>query len=500
MALPQGGPWPPSPHGIALQQMALWSAWWIGDPEGLSSVYGAVGGGATSDFFANRQGGVIPTLARFFWGRPSVTGQRKTRLHVPLAADIATASADLLFSEPPQFIVEGNANAEARADEIMNVGTLHSELLEAAEACSALGGGWLRLVWDQDVADHVMLDTVPADSAIGEWRWGHLSAVTFFTETRNDKTVTRHLERHEPGRILHGLYRGDDKTLGHPTALVDHPSTAPYADLVDEEGAIPTGVEGLTATYAANMRPQRRWRKIQSLSELGRSDFDGVEQLMDALDETYTSWMRDIRLAKARLVVPEFMLNDLGKGQGAAWDEDQEIYSALNMQPNASGDSITAHQFSIRVTEHRDTASQIVNDILRSAGYSQSTLDADSEGALTATEVVAREQTSARTRAKKTRYWSQALDPLLTTWLELDAVVFSTRAQGTVTVQWPDSSQPDQEALSRTVNALNQAGAVSTDTKVRMVHTDWDEEEIQAEVERVQAETGAAVPDLGPFA
>src|SRR5660398_304014 len=74
MALPQGGPWPPSPHGIALQQMALWSAWWIGDPEGLSSVYGAVGGGATSDFFADRQGGIIPTLAKFFWGRPSVTG------------------------------------------------------------------------------------------------------------------------------------------------------------------------------------------------------------------------------------------------------------------------------------------------------------------------------------------------------------------------------------------------------------------------------------------
>src|SRR5660398_42533 len=217
-------------------------------------------------------------------------------------------------------------------------------------------------------------------------------------------------------------------------------------------------------------------------------------------DETYTSWMRDIRLAKARLVVPEFMLQDLGKGQGAAWDEDQEIYSALNMQPNSSGDTIKAQQFAIRVAEHKDTSVQLVNDILRSAGYSQSTLDADSEGALTATEVVAREQTSARTRAKKTRYWSQALDPLLTTWLELDAVVFKTRAQGTVTVQWPDSSQPDQEALSRTVNALNQAAAVSTDTKVRMVHTDWAEEEIQAEVERVQAETGAAVPDLGPFA
>jgi A118 family predicted phage portal protein len=520
MSLPTGGAWPPSPYNVSLAQQAVWSAWYTGDPEGLSSIYGSASASSHpigQDFFG-REGGILPAVARFFWGRPSLTGQRKARLHVPLAADIATASGDLLFSEPPQFLAQGElelrkeqgkdytpSKVQAHLDEHLNTGSFHAYLLEAAELCAALGGGWLRLVWDADVADRVMVDSVPADSAYGEWRWGVLQAVTFFTEYIDAADTAksqayRHLERHEPGRVLHGLYLGDAKRLGRMVPLVDHPSTALFADLVDEDGAIPTGVKGLTAAYVANIRPQRRWRKVDGLCELGRSDYDGVEPLMDALDETYTSWMRDVRLAKARIIVPEFMLTDLGKGKGAGWDEDQEVFTRLNIAPNEqAGDKITPQQFAIRVQEHADTARAIVQEILRSAGYSGSTFDDGQEAAQTATEVVAKERTSARTRDKKTRYWSQALEPLLTTWLELDALVFKSGAVGAVEVQWPDASQPDMESLSRTVNALNQAEAISTLVKVRMLHPDWSEEEIAGEVEAIKSEHAMSVPDLGPL-
>ena len=508
MTLPAGGTaWPPPPHGTALAQMAVWSAWWVGDPEGLAAAYNSASGGV-SDFFnrpAQSAGGVVGAAARLFWGRPTASGQRKSRLHVPLAADIATASADLLFSEPPQFLLMGgNDAADKRVDEVLNAGTMHAAMLEAAEIAAALGGGWLRLVWDTDVTDHVMVDAVSADAAIGEWRWGLLQAVTFFTEYATDTQgkVLRHLERHEPGRVLHGLYEGDRDKLGRTIPLADHPSTEPYAELVDADGAIATGVKTLTASYVANMRPQRRWRKIDALRELGRSDFDGVEALMDALDETYTSWMRDIRLGKARLIVPEFMLKDLGKGKGAAFDEDQEIYAALNIAPveSATFSQVTPHQFDIRVDDHRDTAAALVDEILRTAGYSPSTFGAGEEGGVaTATEVVSRERQSARTRDKKSRYWSQALDTLLTTWLELDAHVFSTGATGVVTTQWPEAVQADPESLARTVNTLRQAQAASTHTLVAMLHPDWNEEAIKAETDLVMAESGMAVPDIGPL-
>lgn len=513
MSLPIGGPWPPPPQGIAFQQQAIWSAWLVGDPSGLAEVYsgyGAAGSPLEYEFSRNNapdsSPGLINRVARFFWARPSTYGTPKARVHVPLASDIATASADLLFSEPPQFVVDeegGNQQAKDRIDQLLNNGNFNAELIECAEIAAALGGGWLRLVWDTDVADYVMIDAVSADMAYGEWRWGQLQSVTFFTEytqSNGGREVIRHLERHEPGAILHGLYQGEAKSLGQAIPLTEHPATLPYAELVNSEGAIPTGVKSLTAVYVANMRPQRRWRRVEELANLGRSDYDGVEELMDALDETYTSWMRDIRLAKSRIIVPEFMLDNLGSGKGAAWDEDKEVYTALAIAPNDNAtQAITAQQFAIRVTEHMTTAKQLVDEILRSAGYSANTFGGGEQGMTTATEVQSRERESDRTRDKKTRYWSQSLEPILTTWLELDAAIFGTGARGEVEIIWADDSQPEPEALARTAELLNRAAAASTDTKVRMLHPNWDEEEIAAEVLLIQDESGGNLPEIGPM-
>ncbi|MCL4293905.1 MAG: capsid protein, partial [Acidimicrobiia bacterium] len=74
-----------------------------------------------------------------------------------------------------------------------------------------MGGVYLRTVWDTQVADHPMLDVVHADRAVPEFRWGRLVAVTFWrtlTADRAAAVVWRHLERHEPGVIFHGLFEG----------------------------------------------------------------------------------------------------------------------------------------------------------------------------------------------------------------------------------------------------------------------------------------------------
>jgi hypothetical protein len=513
MGLPSGGtPWPPPPYDVALKQQALWDAWLTGDRAGLASAYGAAEPSRARTDFSSREGGVLPTIARFFWGRPSASGEPRYKLHVPLAADIATASADLLFSEPPQFIArDGSTKAKARVDECLNQGSFHAGLLEAAELAAGLGGCWLRLAWDEELFGQVIVEALAADSAMGEWRWGKLEAVTFFTDLALDKQkdqVFRHLERHEPGAILHGLYRGTTTELGQPIALGEHPATAVYLsglEIGTEAGTNPkqvfidTKVKSLTAVYVANMRPQKRWRKIEGLQELGRSDFDGVEPLMDALDECLTSWMRDLRLAKARLIVPEFFLEALGKGKGATFDEDREIFTALNIAPKMEeAGKITPQQFEIRVEQHKATADQLIDHILDSAGYSPSTFGRGGEGDKTATEVVSRERKSARTRDKKTRYWSQAFG-ILDTWAELDSIVFHKGAKAPITVKWPDASQPDQEALARTMQTLRTAEAASTSVLVAMWHPDWTEKQITQEVADILSESGRSVPDLGPL-
>jgi len=69
-----------------------------------------------------------------------------------------------------------------------------------------------------------------------------------------------------------------------------------------------------------------------------------------------------------------------------------------------------------------------------------------------------------------------------------------------VSTVWVDDEKPDPKALADEVAAATQAGAMSTDTKVRRLHPDWDEDKIAAEVKLIRDEMGMAVPDIGPVA
>lgn len=507
MPLPTGGAWPPPELRCVFDKLTVWSAWYSGDPDQLSAVYGGQNGydPSGSGFFASQQGGFKAKAARafqrWFWGQRPPQGERRTKLHVPLASDIAATSADLLFSEPPSITVEDTATQD-RLDELVDDG-MHATLLEAAEIDAALGGVYLRVVWDQALDDHPWLSSVHPDAAVPEWRWGRLVAVTFWRVIAADgEKVVRHLERHEPGAILHGVYEGDGDTLGRRVPLTEYADTAALAEVLTDGDTIATGITALTAEYVPNMRPNRVWRNTPAAAHLGRADIQGSEPLLDALDETYTSWMRDIRLAKGRLIVPSVYLQSQGRGQGATFDADQELFTGLEMLPQqGAGPGITVNQFAIRVDEHERTSRAIVAQVLRAAGYATQTFGETGDVAQTATEVTARERRSYVTRDRKIVYWRPALTRMLQVLLAIDAAVFGSKvdAEERPDLAFGDGVSEDPKSVAETLALLTQAEAISTELKVRMQHPDWDDDQVGEEVQRIRDDTGAAVPDPTSF-
>lgn len=484
--------WPPRALAPALEAMNTWDIWWSGDPDRLERLYGGGHGGGPDPKRAQYAGGLVGRVARWWWGTPPAPGERRTKLHVPIAGDICGGSANLLFSEPPKFVV-GDPATQARLDEMVDDGML-ATLQTAAEVGAALGGVYLRPVYDRDMADAPWLDAVHADRAVPEFRWGRLAAVTFWRIVHEDDgQVWRHLERHEPGSIEHGLYQGTKSKLGRPVPLEDHPETEGFAAVVTDEGLIETGYTGLDVSYTPN-DVSRRWRAVPELQHLGRSDLDGVEPLMDSLDETYASWMRDIRLGKGRIVVPDAYLQSSGPGRGASWNPDQEAYSGVNMLARGDGAQMTVAQFAIRVQEHRDTAEELVNQILRSAGYSGQTFGIGGDVAVTATESNAKERRSMTTRGRKILRTRPGLGNAVHALLAVDRHVFGTRlTPQRPTIEFYDSVQEDPLSLANTADVLKRAQAASTETLVRMVHPEWDADMVAAEVGRILAETGQAV-------
>ncbi|WP_457028097.1 phage portal protein [Kitasatospora sp. P5_F3] len=492
-------PWPPTAAPIA-QSLADWDAWFSCSADRLAARYDNRTDRQLPGTFASQyRGGLVGSVARWFWGEPISPNRSESKVHVPIAGDIARVSAGLLFSEPPKLTAL-NKPTQQRLDELTP--QLHPALAESAEEGAALGGTYLRVVWDDSVSDRPWVDSVAADCAAPEFSYGRLRAVTFWQVVGGSgHTVYRHLERHERGVIFHGLYQGTSSSLGQAVPLTESPATAPLAKQVDAQGAIDTGApDHLTAVYVPNMRPARAWRHVPAARGWGQSDYQGVEPLMDMLDQTYSSWQRDIINGLGRIIAPNSMLQSLGAGQGAAWDSSKSVFTGLDMLPRA-GDSnpLTVVQFAIRVKEHSDTSNGLVEQIARQAGYSAATFGATSDGqAVTATEIKARERRSMATRARKALYWGPGLSDIVAALLAVEAGPRFGVDGITVedpAVEFQDSISDSPREMAETASFLRQAEAASTETLVRMQHPDWDDKQVSKETDAILAESGRAVTD-----
>lgn len=482
--------WPPIDPAVRTA-LADWSAWYSGDADKLAWQYANRGLRNPVTRPSQLRGGMVGRFSRWWWGQPTLLGERRSKIHIPLASDISRASADLLFSEPPAITVEDSATQDRINDLIEN--GLHATLLESAELGSALGGSYLRVVWDKAVRPLPWISAVAGDAAVPEFRYGVLTAVTFWTVIECDgKRYVRHLERHEPGRILHGVYEGSVDNLGKSVPLTGYSATESLAAEVN------TGAKALTAAYLPNMRPARAWRDIPSSAYWGNSDYQGVESLFDAIDETYSSWMRDIRLAKGRVILSGQYLTSGSPGQGAGWDEDREVYAALNIPPTSDA-GITINQFAIRHAEHRSTIEALKQEAIEMAGYSTATFGEPDGAALTATEVRARQARTLTTRGRKTLYATPGLADILEALLQVEA---GSAFGGTgITaerprIEWQDSISESPQDLAQTASLLLTAEAASTETRVRLVNKDWDDDQVADEVQRILAEQGRTpLPD-----
>lgn len=530
MPMPDGGHWPPLPWAHAYQAYREWNAWYTGEPDLLTEVYTNrrdvpyTPRVRTSQY----QGGVFGRAARWLWGDPPREDSKDPRVHIPAPADLARVSADLMFSEPPTLSLPKHmqpppevpdapvpgepakadtapkrAAATPTEERLAALGQEMAELLlEGAETAAALGDTYLRVTVDREVCpDRAFLTRVDADGALPQYRNGFLVEVTFWTLLECDGTkYVRLLEHHTRGRIEYGLYVGSDTELGRRVPLTEHADAAYLTELVDGDSGQDTGLKDkLAVVLWPNIGPQRRWRTVPHLRNLGRSDFDGIEPLFNALDVVWSSWMRDIDLGRGRVIVPDVYLSSLGAGNGAYFDQGREYFVGLNMLPKPGGESqmLTISQFEIRVEQHRDTADAIWREILKAPRYSEQTFGEQGDGgaAVTATEVSANQKTSFTTRDRKLMIAKRVIADAVELILAVEKALNLPAARGVEVIRPEvvpgEVVSPDPLTTAETSQLLKAAGAASTYTLVEMNHPGWDKEQIDAEVMRIEGDLQA---------
>ncbi|MDQ0854792.1 A118 family predicted phage portal protein [Arthrobacter sp. V4I6] len=513
MALPDNGTaWPPKELAPILTKYREYDAWSSNNLDTLAEIYGK---GAS-------RAGVLGRLRTWFLGAKA-NGQapESNAIHVSLAQEITRTSANLLYSEPAQATVvpatEGAdvEKAQARLDLIAGPG-FEQTMVSAAEVSAGLGGIFLRVSWDTSIRQHVFVSKVDPDMAWPEFRWGSLVAVTFWRTVKTENsTIWRHLERHELndagiGVIVHGLYAGTADNLGQAQPFDSHDSTAwltrtgTVENLIDGT-TVSTLTEGLGAVYAPNILPSSLWRKDPIGCNLGRSDLEGIEQKLDALDELYSSWLRDIRLGKGRLIVGDSMLRDLGAGMGSGFDLDTTIFTPVKAAPSSASSekmAIEQVQFDIRTEDFLKAIDHFRRIILAAAGYSPSTFGLTDDGAaMTATEVAARQQLSFTTRKRKILGLKPAEETILSKALAVDAVIFP--GQGAeplaVSVEFADGVSDDPKTIAEANQLDYNSQSASIAERVRKRNPDWSDEQVDDEVEAIRKDFGLALEDPATF-
>jgi hypothetical protein len=511
--LPEKVKWPLAELDTIRPWFDVWATWYQGDPTTLVELYRERYAQLPRTRPTQLRGGLVGKVARYFWGQPVENGPHgpDEKIHVPVASDVCQTSADLLFSEP--IAVTGVDDASmARFAKLLD-DKAHSTLAAAAEKAAALGGVFLETVWDTGIADAPFFLSHDADTALPRFAYGRLQSVLMWETLpgSDDQNMWRHLTSHDldagEGVIRHGLYRGTSTSLGARRDLRDHPSTAGIAainGLVDGE-ILPTGSPGLACSYIRNQWPQRRWREDPTGRYLGRSDLDGLEGLMDQFDAVYSAWMRDIDLGRARILAADAMLDNLGPGEGATFNVDRRIFTPVSMMLSRENGQMPVEfiQAEIRYQAFAATTEALMNEILRISGYSTQTFGdgVSSASENTAAEVHAKERRSYLTRDRKIREQRPELGAQLTKMGLLDRDLFgSTINPDGLGVTFADAVQDSALTLAQTAVALQTAKAASTKTLVKLVHPDWDDTQVDTEVNLIHQEqhiTLANPDDIG---
>lgn len=425
-----------------------------------------------------------------FWRRGG-----KVKLHVPAAADIAATGASLLFGAEPRFSIfdqslgDTEEGSQQRLEAVIAGNGLPRKLREAAECAAASGDVYLKCRYDRERADMPVIDVVRGEDALPEYLLGRLRGIHFFTVFRRERQsgrVWRVYERYAPGCIRTAVFRGTEESLGE-----EEPAALAALGLAD---CVKPPVEGLLAAHIPNLKPSR----LRPEDGKGRSDFEGLRDLMDSLDEVYTSWMRDIRLAKSRLIVPaEFLRrspSDLFSENRYTYDfdEDVETLVALDIGGDGAEMKITPSQFDIRAQQHAATYESTLRTILTMAGYSPQSFGLDIEGnAQSGTARRIMERRSLATAAKKQAYWKGPLEAFMTAVMHLDKALYGNGAlhgDDSVRVEMREAAGEDIGEMAAAVNLLRSARAASAETAVRLLHPEWSIKQIEEETGRIREE------------
>lgn len=321
----------------------------------------------------------------------------------------------------------------------------------------ALGGGAVKVYWDNGVK----IDMVEADRFVPtSWDNRGITGAAFGSEFNiNGKTrLLVETQQLEDGRLTieNRLYTD----TGAPLKLRDELPAL-------EEKTVINGMQQPLFTYFST-------GLSGDFAPLGASVLKGTEDALKSIDLVFDSLAREFVLGKKRIIVPYYAVRGEYDERGEVkhyFDVNDEVFQAMSVSDTEEL-KITDNTAQLRVTEHTEALSALLDLLCMQVGLSEGALSYKNGTIKTAAEVVSRNSRTYRTAAFFRGIIADALKQMFRNICVLGKLggLLPDTAAETAEIIFSDGIAEDDSSRTERAIALFKAGLISKETALEQIY------------------------------
>jgi len=374
------------------------------------------------------------------------------------------------------------------------------------------GIGW-KIILDKEFSNYPILQKNDQRNIHLITKYGRVIGVAFkeyYKEKKIDYIFyeTYTTNENDEAVIINKLYRLDKKKQEVEVSLSEINQTK---DLEPE--IVLKGLKGVLGFYKKNKSGSKEFSK----SPYGESDYAGCYSFFDALDETASAMIDDVRKNGLKQFIPETLLPVDANGNRQSLDEFQNNFIMVKGSDAADegANKIEFSQPNSRMKELVENWKVYLMQSVNNFGLSPLTIGATGLESIDASEQsqIQREKVSLRTRRTKVNLWKEFLNRVLTqmisSYLYLNEEDKEELGDLVELAKNPDKYiikvnfdfeeyliKPIEERL-KTFAEVREKNAISIEEFVNQVYrADKTKEEREEEINRLRAELNMTIEDL----
>ena len=417
-------------------------------------------------------------------------------VHYPLADLITKTMVGLIFSEKPVITMDtGNKSRDEELDQLLekvfNENDIEVLLQKAAELESYSGAVAFKPVLDPEFSDYPIIIPYPKEDIELVRKYNRVSAVIFkdyYEKEKNKYVLYTECGKGYIDYKLMKLKDGGSKPEEVPLDTLEETTGLKRLDFVGKNGQ---RLNQLMCVYKENKTN-------------ATSDYTGIIDDFQALDEVYSNMLNFIRKSKIHTYLPENMCRKDEKGNTVKPFDYHSDYTILyDSNPEGTETQMTRDVVDIQNTidGYITTFNEILKHAVLTTGLSTASIGYDISGANASGEALSiREKVSMRTRSEKVHRWTCALTELSKLIIAFQNMIIGEVItlpeevfEYEVLVAFAEYESPSMDAVVESLSAAKEAGLIDTDTALKRLWEDeYSEEEIELMKLNIQEEQKAA--------